>query len=106
MSQREALEDSYEGWKANWYFLYYSITFIIFQCFNWAAILLQEHYHEDIKLYWLLNLGICLVVDFVILDFIAVALGKSESGLGGCLRKRGFYYDYSLHDLFDQIDNE
>lgn len=106
MDQKEVLEDKYEAWKANWYFGYYSLCFILFQIFNWAAIWLQEDYHDSFKLYWTMNLAICFVLDFGILDTFAACVGRGDNAVAKCLQNRGFYYDYGLQDLFDQIDED
>lgn len=107
MDQKVVLEDKYEGQKANRYFAFFVLTLIIFQILSWEAIWMQEDFSSNYKWYYFINIFASCLIEWLVLDWIRVVLGSGDgTGIGACLKRRGFWYDYSLQDLFDQIDED
>lgn len=97
IDQKIVLEDKYEGQKANRYFAFYCLTVVLFTIFSWEMIWQQEFFSADFKYFFLMNLAISCIVEWLIIDWIRAILGSGDgTGLGACLKRRGFWYDYSL----------
>lgn len=106
ISTMEYLEDEYETIRANWNFLFYTLTFIIFVGLQVASVYFHLDYHGDYKLVWLADIVICFVLEYGIVDTLTTVVASFVSPIGSIIKIRGFHYDYDMHNQFEELEKE
>ena len=101
--KRLDIENGYDNNRSKWNFLFYGFSFLIVNGAYWGGIGLTINFNNT-RFWWLmLSYGIVIFGEFLLLDYVVVALGKGEGGLAKWVQSRGYFIDYKLHREWDDF---
>lgn len=104
--QREDCLDRYDNARLTWNYLFYVYALLVWMGACWGSIGILINF-DNTRFWWfMLSFGICLVIEFIIIDAICMMLGKGDGGFAHFIQSRGYYIDFPLHDKFDKYLSE
>lgn len=103
--KRLDVENGYDNNRSKWNFLFYGFSFLIVNGSYWGGIGLTINFNNT-RFWWcILSYGIVIFGEFLLLDYVVVALGKGEGGLAKWVQSRGYFIDYKLHREWDDFQS-
>ena len=106
--KREACFQVYENRRLSRNYLFYFLALAFYGGCMWGSIGLTINFDNTRFWYFMLSLAICVFGEFIILDFLRVALGKGDGCIARFIQSRGYYIDYKLDLDYESYlaDNE
>ena len=93
----------YDNRRTHWNYLFYSLSFGWVMGCAWGSQGLTIYFNNTENWWFMLSLGIVIFGQALVLDYIAVFLGRGDGCIARFIQYRAFYINYDLQKRFESF---
>ena len=97
VEEKENIEKEYFGKLFRSIYLFYCVSVVLMIAFFSLSVFFMYKISVVNQAFWLLQVGLSVVWDWLVLDFVIVGLARAIPSLKRLFKRKGFYFDYEVY---------